>query len=89
MELTKRGSIMFREGFLLPDLITCLEREGLRISTAQYTFGNIAMQAHTLCERFRGTSNLLQALSFPFLIATGILDSFFLNRKAEGFSYAQ
>lgn len=76
------GQYHVRPGFDLSDLADCLERHGLKVESKRYTFGYLAMLAHTVYERTRSRS-LFMVLTFPLLILAGLID-WYLPKNAGG-----
>lgn len=69
------GQYHVRLGFELSALAKAVENAGLTVIQADYTFGSIAMLAHTIYEVMRSRSKLGQLSVLPALMAIGWLDA--------------
>ena len=79
----ERGQSHVRTGFLLSELAKTVERHGLRVDHAQFTFGPPAMLAHTLYELTR-SHTIMTAATFPFLMLAAWLDAQRLPSEGGG-----
>ncbi|MBC7262133.1 MAG: class I SAM-dependent methyltransferase [Chloroflexi bacterium] len=78
----EKGQYHVHPGFEIGQLEECLTRHGLMVERSEFTFGVLAMFAHTIYEKTRSRS-LCMLLSFPFLMLMGLID-WFLHRKEGG-----
>jgi hypothetical protein len=69
------GQYHVRPGFELAALAEAVESTGLTVIQADYTFGSIAMLAHTIYELTRSHSKLWQLSVLPALMAIGWLEA--------------
>jgi 2-polyprenyl-3-methyl-5-hydroxy-6-metoxy-1,4-benzoquinol methylase len=79
---TEPGQYHARPGYTLPNLQTHLQQLGLTITVSKYTFGWLAMHAHTVYEACRSRT-ILKLLSYILLLPIGILDAA-LPKKTGG-----
>lgn len=77
----EKGQYHVREGFTKVELSNCLIKNGLD-PKLKWTFGPLAMYAHTIYEMTRSRSSFMVA-TFPFLISLGLID-WYLPKKEGG-----
>lgn len=78
-----RGQLHVRPGFELKQLISAVEEVGMTVDDARYTFGPLAMFAHTIYEATR-SSSLWLATTFPLLMTLGWVDSWMDHKSGGG-----
>lgn len=79
-----RGQRPARPGFDMRALCEALTGCGLAVDRAEYTFGPLAMLAHTIYEVTRSRSKLWQFCSFPALMGLGWVDSRRMSGEGGG-----
>lgn len=81
--MQEQGQYHVRSGFQISDLISCMKQNCLDVELADYTFGNLAMLAHTAYEYTR-SHTFYTLIIFPLLFILGIIDWHLPHREGGG-----
>jgi len=79
----EKGQFHVRPGFQLTDLVETIQRHQLAIERIEYTFGPLAMHAHTIYE-FTRTRKPYMLATYGLLMGIGLLDWQFGRREGGG-----
>jgi len=79
----EQGQYHVRSGFQVSDLVACMKRNELIPDLTTYTFGPLAMLAHTVYEHTRSRS-LYMLITFPLLFILGMFDWYLPKMEGGG-----